>query len=73
MPWLPATLWFCPGEAEAEGLQTQGVNRGRIWTACELLDLLNIPGLSKAGVRRVAEAKVAMDGDVVAVRRTAAV
>ena len=40
--WLPVTLWFVPGEAQTEGLLAEGVSRGRIWTAGELLDLLSI-------------------------------
>jgi len=68
VPWLPVTLWFCPAEADATGLMTEGVSRGRIWTAAELLDLLGIPSITKAGVRTLAVAKLEFDGDVVEVR-----
>jgi hypothetical protein len=61
-------LWFVPTERDAEELVREGITRGRIWTAGELRDLLTIPALTKAGARTVAEAKLAVDGDVTAVR-----
>jgi hypothetical protein len=70
--WLPVTLWFVPGETDAEGLLADGVNRGRIWTAGELLDLLRIPDLTKVSARTVALAKLEFDGEITDVRRPAA-
>ena len=29
VPWLPETLWFVPGEKEAETLVGRGISRGR--------------------------------------------
>jgi hypothetical protein len=72
VPWWPDPLWFVPAEADAEILVHEGISRGRIWTAGELRDLLSIPGITKASARRVAEAKLAMDGDVTVVRPVAA-
>jgi hypothetical protein len=68
VPGLPVTLWFVPADADAEELLVEGVTRGRIWTARELQDILSIPGITKAGARTVATAKVFMDGDVTVVR-----
>jgi hypothetical protein len=65
--WLPVTLWFVPDEVAAEALVTEGVSRGRVWTAHELVDLLRIPDLTKAGVRTVAMAKLEFLGEVVRV------
>jgi tubulysin polyketide synthase-like protein len=68
VPWWPDRLWFVPDAPAAAILTHEGMSRGRIWTAGELADLLSIPGLTKEGVQRVAEARIAFDGDVVAVR-----
>ena len=54
--------------ADVEALVAEGVSRGRIWTARELQDILSIPGITKAGARTVAAAKLFMDGDVTVVR-----
>jgi hypothetical protein len=69
VPWLPVTLWFVPGESEAEGLLADSVSRGRIWTAGELLDLLAVPGITKAAARHVALAKLEVDGEVTRIVR----
>ena len=66
--WLPLTLWFAPTEADAEALVGEGVSRGRVWTARELMDLLSIPGLSLERVQTVARAKLELGGEVVEVR-----
>lgn len=68
VPWLPVSLWFVPDERAVEGLLGDGVTRGRIWTAAELQDLLSLPRVTPATARTLAEAKLAMDGDVVTVR-----
>ena len=71
MPWLPATLWFVPSEAAGELLVGEGVTRGRIWTIGDLQDLLSIPGMTKAGARTLALAKLEFDGVITDVRRPA--
>ena len=68
VPWLPVSLWFVGDDAAVAMLVADGISRGRIWTAGELADLLSIPGLTPAGVRSVALAKLRFDGDVVAIR-----
>ncbi len=41
VPWWPDTLWFVPTAADAQHLETDGVTRCRIWTARELMHLVN--------------------------------
>lgn len=64
VPWLDTNLWFVPGEQDAAALAMEGVNRGRVWTAKELLDLLAIPGLPKEQVQTIARAKMIFEGTV---------
>ncbi len=66
--WLGTTLWLVPGEADAEALAREGVNRGRIWTARELADLLAISGLTGEQPQTIAQAKLEFGGEVVEVR-----
>ncbi len=68
VPWLLMTLWFVPTEADAEALAREGVNRGRIWTARELMDLMAIPGMTPEHVKIVAQAKLEFGGEVIEVR-----
>lgn len=63
-PWLANPLWFVPSAAEADGLVREGVHRGRIRTAKELIDLLAIPGLTKEQVQQIATAKRIFEGTV---------
>jgi hypothetical protein len=66
VPWWPQTLWFVPDEPHARILEAEGVSRGRIWTAGELMDLLAVPGTPN--VCLLALAKLEFAGDVVEVR-----
>ncbi len=69
VPWIEVPLWFVPEEADVEALVLAGeATRGAVWTRGELLDFLTIPGLTKAGARTVAVAKLEFDGDVTEVR-----
>jgi hypothetical protein len=70
VPWWSEPLWFVPGEAAVETLVREGISRGRIWTAAELLDLLSLPAVSSTVARTLATAKLTMDGNLVAVRPT---
>src|SRR5262245_43264677 len=65
IPWWSEPLWFVGNEMATQTLVGEGVSRGRIWTATELLDLLSIPGLTRASVRTVALAKLEFDADVI--------
>ncbi len=48
-------------------LATNGISRGRVWTAIELIDLLRIPGLTESQARTVALAKMIFDGHLLAI------
>jgi hypothetical protein len=49
VPWHPATLWFVPDELHAEMLICEGVRRGRIWTAKELMHVMALPDRTLEG------------------------
>lgn len=68
VPWLEASLWFVPGEADAEALAREGISRGRVWTALELANLLTISGLAPDQAKTIARAKLELAGEVVDVR-----
>lgn len=68
VPWYGQTLWFVPSDRDAEALEQEGIGRGRIWTANELLDLLAAPNLIADALRSVALAKLEFSGTVVAIR-----
>ncbi len=67
--WHPETLWFVPDERDAAALAREGVGRGRVWTARELMDLMALSDLTPETVRTLALTKCAVDGDIVEVRR----
>ena len=67
VPWHAATLWFVPEERDAETLRRDGVSRGRVWTATELMDVMAISGRTGESLRTIALAKVTVDGDITAV------
>ncbi len=48
IPWFDVTVWFVPEERDAEALVRDGVSRGRIWTAKELIALNDRPGGERA-------------------------
>jgi hypothetical protein len=60
--WWSNPLWFVPGQREAENLVMQGIDRGRVWTARELMDFLAIPGQAAERVMRIAQAKAVFGG-----------
>ena len=59
--------WFVPDERHAEMLVCEGVKRGRIWTARELLDVMALRDRTPELVKTLALAKIAFDGDIVEV------
>ena len=67
VPDLPETLWFVPGIPHVDPLVQKGIDRGRIWTAAELTDLLQIPGLNAEGIATIARAKAEFGGDLISV------
>jgi len=68
IPWVDVTLWFVPDERDAEALGPEGVTRGRVWTARELIALMALPDRTPEIVQGVALAKRAIDGDIVDAR-----
>jgi hypothetical protein len=66
VPWWTQTLWFVPDEPHARHLEAEGVSRGRIWTAGELMDLLTVR--DQPAARMAAIAKLEFDGEVTEVR-----
>ena len=67
VPWLDVTLWFVPEERDAEALGRDGVSRGRVWTATELMDVMALSGRTREALRTITFAKLTFDGDIDAV------
>jgi hypothetical protein len=63
VPWVKVTLWFVPEERDAETLGGEGVHRGRVWTARELIGVMAITGRSEA-LPSITLAKLTFDGDI---------
>ncbi len=61
---LDEEVWFVSGEAEMHTLVRQGVHRGKVYTAQELLTLLNLPGMDRERLKRIQEAKKLFNGTV---------
>ncbi len=61
-PLLGERVWFVSGEAEVQILLARGILRGMIYSAEELLTLLNLPGMDQAKMRHVHEAKEMFNG-----------
>jgi hypothetical protein len=68
VPWLDVTLWFVPEERDAAAIARTGAGRGRVWTASELMMLMTLPDRTSAIVRRLALAKIEVDGELSDVR-----
>jgi len=61
---LGQRVWFVSGEAEVQRLLRQGIGRGNIYSAVELMSLLSLPGLNNEAVKSVHVAKRLFDGTV---------
>jgi hypothetical protein len=68
VPWLDVSLWMVPGEQDVAMLLAEGVSRGRIWTAAELLNLMSITPRTPDDAQTITHAKLAIDGEISAVR-----
>ena len=68
VPWLDVTLWVVPEERDAETLGREGVSRGRVWTARELMGVLTCAARTRETWRTVMLAKLTVEGDVAEVR-----
>ena len=69
VPWLEVSLWMVPTDRDASALMAEGVRRGQIWTASELIQLMQIAGRTLEIVKTVTHAKREMDGEIVGLRR----
>jgi len=67
VPGLLDTLWFVPGGSERDALVRRAVDRGRIWTAHELMDLSKISSLTREQAQTLARIKVEFDAEVVSI------
>jgi hypothetical protein len=65
--WCPEHLWLVPGEKHVQTLGRREINRGRIWTACELKFLWSVPSLNAKTAEELGRIKVQFDGEIVAV------
>ncbi len=68
VPWLDVTLFLAPTDDDVYRLTAEGVRRGRIWTSGELMQLLTMVDRTTETVSTITYVKLAMDGDIVAVR-----
>ena len=67
VPWLPETLWFVPRVEHIEVLVREGVARGRIWTAGELIDLASVDGITPSDIERISQLKAKFGAQIVSV------
>ena len=64
VPWLEVMLWMVPTDREAAGLMAEGIRRGRIWTAGELIQFMQIADRIPETVKMLTHAKLEMDGEI---------
>ncbi len=69
VPWHNETLWLVPEGRDTEALDWAGVERGRVWTARELMEVMALPDLASDTVRTIAVAKMTLGGEIVKVKR----
>ena len=67
VPWLEDTIWFVPRAEHIDNLISDGIHRGRIWTARELKDLSSIPSLTEQDLVALSRLKLAFGGEVLSV------
>jgi hypothetical protein len=67
LPGLDETVWLVPQPRDAARLVSEGIARGRVFTAHELADLLSIPANHPDDFQKIARLKTAFDADIVAV------
>ena len=68
VPGLAEPLWFASGQAEVDTLLSEGIRRGRIWTATELSDLCTDPAPTQKEVVSIARVKLKFSATIVDVR-----
>ncbi len=70
-PGVDGTVWLAPQPKDAARLVSEGIGRGRIFTARELADLLSIETLASADFQKIARLRVAFGAEIVTVTRDA--
>ncbi len=65
--WFDETIWIVPTTSAADELIREGICRGRIWTAAELIDLHSIDRLPKTEARGIALLKAEFGLDILSV------
>jgi len=68
VPWLDVTLWMVPTDRDAAALMAEGVQRGRIWTAGELMQFMAIADRTPEVVKTLTHAKLELGGEITEVR-----
>ena len=68
VPWLDVTIWMVPTDRDAPALIAEGIHRGRIWTATELMQFMVIGDRTPETVKTVTHAKLVLDGEIIEVR-----
>jgi hypothetical protein len=68
VPWLDGTLWMVPTDQDGDRLMAEGVSRGRIWTAGELIQLMAFGDRTPETAKTITHAKLAVDGQITEVR-----
>jgi hypothetical protein len=68
VPWADVPLILAPGCRIARALRESDPRPGRVWCTCEILDLL-LTGIGPEDARRIAEAKLMLNGNVGGARR----
>lgn len=63
VPWSKETLFLVPQAFHVRELREQGIQRGRIWLAAEVQDLLQRE-VTQADASSIAEAKLLLQGTV---------
>jgi len=69
VPWLDQSLWIVAHSHLAAHLVAQGVHRGHIWTAAELIDLDRLDGATADDRVAIAKLKAQFGAAVVSVDR----
>ena len=68
IPGVDGTIWLAPQPVDAARLVSEGIGRGRIFTAHELADLLSIEALTSVAFQKIARLKVAFGAEIVEVK-----
>jgi len=68
VPWSGVRLVIAPGCRIARELRASDLSPGRVWCACEVIDLL-LSGVTPEDARAVAEARLALEAEHLGVRK----